>query len=260
MTQNTTILSEKESFLIESLIAKYGLIVDFDQIQQELSRDYSRQQVRNLVSKMTKKGWLVRIKKGTYYITNLESRGFAGASVLVIAQTILEESYVSFEAALQYHGIFDQHARTVTSVCLKKKADKTIQGITYRFIKASGKNFYGWEEKQIEGRNVKIATLEKAILDMIRCQRSIHSLDLVLEKLKDYKDSFDLDKLNEMAASQSVIVQKILGFLLDKAGIDSEAIFELTKDKEGAGSMTKDSDVFSGKWNLYYHNHFASRE
>jgi len=257
MTQNTTILSEKESSLIESLIAKYGLIVDFDQIQQELSHDYSRQQVRNLVAKMTKNGWLVRIKKGTYYITNLESRGFTGASVLVIAQTILEESYVSFEVALQHHGVFDQHMRTVSSVCLKKKADKTIQGITYRFIKASRKNFYGWEETQIEGRTVKVATLEKAILDMIRSQRSIHSLDLVLEKLREHKDNFDFEKLNELVRSQSVVVQKILGFLLDKAGIDSGSIYELTRYKEGAGSMTKDSDVFSGKWNLYYHDHFA---
>jgi len=175
-----------------------------------------------------------------------------------IAQAILEESYVSFEAALQHYGIFDQHTRTVTSVCLKKKSDKTIQGITYRFIKVSGKNFYGWEETQIEGRTVKVATLEKAILDMIRSQRSIHSLDLVLEKLREYKGNFDFEKLNELAQSQSVIVQKILGFLLDKAGIDSGSIYELTKHKEGAGSMTRDSDVFSGKWNLYYHNFFGN--
>lgn len=256
MTQKTTILSEKESTLIENLIAKYGLIVDFDQIQQELSLDYSRQQIRNLVAKMTKNGWLVRIKKGVYYITNLESRGFAGVSILIIAQTISEESYISFEAALQHHGIFDQHMRTVSSVCLKKQADKIIQGITYRFIKTSKKNFYGWEEAQIEGRTVKVAVLEKTILDMIRSQRSIHSLDLVLEKLREYKNNFDFNKLKDLTRDQSITVQKILGFLLDKAGIDSGAIQELLKDNEGASFMTKDSDVFSGKWNLYYHNHF----
>lgn len=257
MTQNTTILSEKESFLIESLIAKYGFIVYFDQIQRELSHDYSRQQARNLAAKMTKNGWLVRIKKGTYYITSLESRGFAGASVLVIAGTIMEESYVSFEAALQYHGIFDQHIRTVTSVCLKKQSDKIIQGITYRFIKTFKKNFYGWEEAQIEGRAVKIATLEKAILDMIHSQRSIHSLDLALEKLREYKDNLDFEKLNNFSQGQSITVQKILGFLLDKAGVDSESIYKLTKNKEGSSLMTKDSDVFNAKWNLYYHNYFA---
>jgi predicted transcriptional regulator of viral defense system len=257
MTQNNTILSEKESFLLENLIAKYGLFVDFDQIYAQLGKDYTRQKAKKVVIKLTKNGWLVRIKKGLYYITNLESRGFAGASVLVIAQAILEESYVSFEAALQHYGIFDQHTRTVTSVCLKKKSDKTIQGITYRFIKVSGKNFYGWEETQIEGRTVKIATLEKAILDMVQSQRSVHSLDLVLEKLKEYKGNFDFEKLNDLAKGQSITVQRILGFLLDKAGINSASIGELLKSKDGASFMTKDSDVFSGKWNLYYHNHFA---
>lgn len=260
MTQNTTILSEKESFLLESLIAKYGLLVNFDQIYAELGQDYSRQKAKKAVIKLTKNGWLVRIKKGTYYISNLESRGFAGASILIIAQSILSESYVSFEAALQYYGIFDQHVASVTSVCLKKQADKKIQDITYRFVKASGKNFYGFEEKQIEGKLVKIATLEKAVLDMIHFQRSIHSLDLVLEKLRVYKENFDFEKLKDLARDQSVTVKKILGFLLDQSGINSDSIHALVKNNEGSSLMTKDSDKFSAKWNLYYHDHFAERE
>jgi predicted transcriptional regulator of viral defense system len=257
MTQNTTILSEKESSLLESLIAQYGLVVDFGQIQRELIQNYSRQQVRNLVAKMTKNGWLVRIKKGVYYITSLESRGFAGASVLVVAQIILDESYVSFESALQQYGIFDQHIRTVSSVCLKKKTEKTIQGITYRFIKTSKKNFYGWEETQIEGRTVKIATAEKAILDMIRSRRSIHSLDEVLEKLRECKDNFDFGKLQEFSRGQSLTVQKILGFLLDRAEVNSDSTHHLIKGKKGVSFMTRDSKVFNAKWNLYYHVHFS---
>jgi predicted transcriptional regulator of viral defense system len=257
MTKNTTILSQKESAILENLIAKYGLIVNFEQIQQEAGQDKSRQQVRNLVAKMSKNGWLVRIKKGAYYIANLESRGFANVDVSIIAQTILEESYVSFEAALQYHGIFDQHLRTVSSVCLKKYADKEIQGIAYKFVKTSRKNYYGFQQVQMEGRTVKIATLEKAILDMLHFQRSVNSLDLVLEKLKEYKENFDLERLKEYSENQSITVKKILGFLLDKAGMDSEFLLKSTGKTRGASSMTSDSELFSSKWNLYYHNHFA---
>ena len=256
MTQNTTILSEKESFLMESLIVKYGLLVNFDQIQAELEKDYSRQQVRNLVAKMSKNGWLVRIKKGVYYIANLESRGFASASTFIIAQNILEESYVSFESALQHHGIFDQHLRMVNSICLKKQASKEIQDITYKFIKTSRKNFYGWQDVQMEGRTVKIATLEKAILDVINFQRTINSLDLVLEKFREYGNNFDLQKLHELGKNQSITVRKITGFLMDKAGLDSDQILQTIKGTKGVSFMTKDSDLFSAKWNLYYHNHF----
>jgi predicted transcriptional regulator of viral defense system len=256
MSQNTTILSKKESLLLESLIVKYGLLVTFDQIQAELKKDYSRQQARNLAAKMSKNGWLVRIKKGIYYIANLESRGFASAATSVIAQNILEESYVSLESALQFHGLFDQYLKTVISFCLQKQASREIQGITYKFVKTSKKNFYGWQEVEVEGRMVKIATLEKAVLDMIHFQRTINSLDLVLEKLRDYGVSFDLQKLHEFGKNQSVTARKIMGFLLDKANLDSSLIWESVKGAKGASLMTKDSDLFNAKWKLYYHNHF----
>lgn len=256
MTQNTTILSEKESLLLESLIAKYGLLVNFDQIYKELEHENTRQKAKKMVIKLIKNGWLVRIKKGVYYVANLESRGFAGISTFIIAQAILGESYVSFESALQYYSIFDQHLKTVTSVCLKKQAGKEIQDITYKFFKTAEKNFYGWQDVQIEGRVVKIAVLEKAILDMIHFQKSINSLDLILEKLREYKDIFDIKKLSEFSGKQSITVQKITGFLLDKAGLDSGIILEQLKNTKGVSLMTKDSKLFNSKWNLYYHKHF----
>jgi len=256
MTQKTTILSEKESFLLENLIVKYGLFVNFDQIQAELKQDYSRQQARNLVAKMSKNGWLVRIKKGVYYISNLESRGFASASALVISQRILSEAYVSFEAALQYHGIFDQYLGMVNAVCLKKQSARKVQDVTYKFSKTSKKNFYGWQAVQMEGQLVKIATLEKAILDMLNFQRTVSSLDLVLEKFREYGGNFDLQKLHKFAQNQSITVRKITGFLMDKAGLDSSRILQTIEGVKGVSFMTKDSDIFSAKWNLYYHNHF----
>lgn len=256
MTNKYSILSEKESFLLEKLIAKYGLLVNFDQIRKELANDYSRQQVRNLAVKMSKNGWLVRIKKGVYHIANLESRGFTNISIFVIAQNLVKESYVSFELALQYHSMFDQYLKMVMSVCIKKHTPKEIQGIIYRFVKTQKNNFYGWREEQIEGQRVKIATPEKAILDMLRFHRTIYSLDIVLEKLREYRNSFDAKKFQEFSKSQSITVQRILGFLFDKADFDSDPILQLVKDIKGASIMTKDSKRFSAKWSLYYSSHF----
>jgi len=52
MYTKRTILSEKESILIEDLIAKYGIILHFDQIQSFLKGKMGRQAVRNLISKL----------------------------------------------------------------------------------------------------------------------------------------------------------------------------------------------------------------
>jgi len=256
MSTKSTILSQKESELLENLIAKIGLFVNFEQIVEELSSLMSRQQSRNLVSKLVRNGWLVRIKKGTYYITTLESRGTFNISNFIISQVLSVDSYISCESALQHYGMFDQHLKTVTSVSLKKISKKEIQGTTFEFITTSKENFYGWREFKMDGRLVKIATIEKAILDILNFKRTISSVDLVLEKLIDYKDSIDIAKIDEFSKKQSVAVQRILGFLFDKAGIDSIYFLNLTKGKTSNSRMTKDSKLFSAKWRLYYHNHF----
>jgi len=256
MSTRKTILSEKESKLLENLIAKYGLIVNFGQIVEELKNTKKRQEIRNLTSKMAKNGWLVRIKKGIYYLANLESRGTVNVSMFVIARTLLNKSYVSFETALQYHGMFDQHLRTVTSVSLKRMKSKKVQDITYKFITTDKKNFYGFEEVQIEGTITRIATSEKALLDMLNFRRTTYSIDLVLEKLKEHKNSLDFEKLNKFSRKQSVTVQRILGFLLDKTNLNSNYLHTQIKDKSGHSYMTADSKNLNTKWKLYYHNHF----
>lgn len=256
MTTKSTILSQKESKLLENLIAKAGLFVTFEQVVEELNSLRSRQETRNLVSKLVRNGWLVRIKKGIYYITTLESRGTFNISNFIISQVLSVNSYISCESALQHHGMFDQYLKTVTAVSLKKISKKEIQGTTYEFITTSQANFYGWNEFEMEGRLVKIATAEKAILDMLNFKRTIHSVDLVLEKLKDYQGSIDIIKLNEFSKKQSVTVQRILGFLFDKAGIDSNCFRSLVKEKTSNSYMTKDSKLFNAKWRLYYHDHY----
>ncbi len=256
MTTKGTILSQKESELLENLIAKTGLFVAFEQIVEELNASMSRQEIRNLVSKLVRNGWLVRIKRGIYYIATLESRGTFSTSNFIIAQVISADSYISCESALQYHGMFDQHLKTITSVSLKRTAKKEIQGTTFEFITTSKDNFYGWKESNIEGRLVKIATAEKAILDILNFERTINSVDLVLEKLKDYQGSIDIAELNKFGEKQSSAVQRILGFLFDKAGIDSIYLHGLTKGESSSSRMTKDSKLFNAKWRLYYHKHF----
>lgn len=256
MTTKRTILSEKELNLIENLILKYGSVVSFNDIYNELKRKITRQAMRNLVNKLTKNGWLVRIKKGTYFISSIESRGFNNLSPFKIAQILLKNSYISFEAALQYHGMFDQFLKTVTSVALKKYKTSEIQGISYKFIKTKKSLFYGYEEKNIENCLVKIATPEKALLDLLNYSRNSYVIDLILEKLKEHKKDLKIESFQRLIKKQSVTVQRLVGFLFDKANIDSSYFYHLVKNKKNCSHMTNDSNLFNSKWRLYYLKHF----
>lgn len=256
MSVKSTILSQKEALLLENLIAKYGLVVTFEQIFSELEKSKSRQEIRNLVSKITKAGWLARVTKGIYYIASLESRGTASVSVFVLAHLLAQDSYVSFEGALQYHGMFDQHLRTIRSVSLKKRNAVVLQNTNYEFVKTGKKNFYGYETIWQEGQEARIATIEKAILDMLNFKRSAFASDLIAEKLREHRGMIDEKKINELSKKQSLTVQRLLGFLLDRADIDSVVIYKRLKNRRGYSRMTADSTKFNSKWRLYYHKHF----
>ena len=108
-------------------------------------------QKRQFVKQMADAGWLVRIKRGLYQIADLSSLGMLTLSRYTLAQLLVEESYVSFEAALQFHGMYDQLPGTVTSISLKQYPTVTLEGIEYRFIKTSEKFYFGWEETRVDG-------------------------------------------------------------------------------------------------------------
>lgn len=256
MLSNRTILSNTESSLLETLLAKYGEVVDFDKIFLELKKTKSRQEIRNLVSKLSKNGWLVRIKKSLYYIASLESRGSTALSVFAIAYLLENQSYVSFEGALQYHGMFDQHLKTITSLTLKDRKKKEIQGIRYIFAHTKKENFIGWETKWEYSNKMQIATAEKALLDMLAFNRSLHTVDLVLEKLQEHGHDINWKQFITLAKTQSVTVQRIAGFLLDKLNINTSELSKNVSQKKSASFMTKDSKKFIAKWRLYSHNQF----
>jgi predicted transcriptional regulator of viral defense system len=253
MYTKRTILSEKESILIEDLIAKYGIILHFDQIQFFLKDKMGRQAVRNLISKLAGNGWLIPIKKGLYTISSMESRGFPSISVYKTAQLLAGDSYVSFEAALQYYGMFDQSLKTVTSVSMKQRKSAQIGGINYKFVKTRKELFFGYEEKRVENYLVNMAMPEKAMLDILNFSRNVYYVDLVRETLEKYKEKFNLKRLNEYALRCSGAVQKILGFLFDKTDINSDLLYNLVKEKQGSRHMTADSKIFNAKWRLYCH-------
>ena len=117
METKNTILSQKDLDLLESIVLHYGKIVSFEQIHKGMGESASIGAVRKHVAQMSKAGWLIRLKRGLYLVvTDISTLGFADVSDLVIAQTLNDESYISFESALQYHGMFDQLLKRIDAV------------------------------------------------------------------------------------------------------------------------------------------------
>lgn len=251
-----TILSTKQSELLENLIIKHSQIVTFNQILSEAKNTWDYKQTKNLITKLVTNGWLIRIKKGLYAISDLSSRGFLSLSPYNVANLLVTDSYVSFESALQQHGMFDQLTNKTFSISLKRYKTVILNSTEYSFIKTKSEYYFGWQDIVIDNQNTRIATAEKALIDIINFHKSQYTIDLVIEKLLEHKKDLDLDLLNKYLTQFSSTTVKIFGLIFDFIGINSDELYKTVKNKRGTHWMLPNDTKFNSKWRLYYNPYF----
>jgi predicted transcriptional regulator of viral defense system len=247
-----TILTTNQNNLLESLLAKHGHIVTTEHIYAESQSSADQRQVKKVIAQLVKNGWLVRMKRGLYAISNFSNRGFLSLSPYLVANLLVQESYVSFESALAHHGMFDQLTSTIISIAATQYKTVQLQGTVYSYVRANRNYFFGWQEVSLDGRLVRIATAEKALVDIIHFHKSKYSVDVVIEKLLEHRDSVDMETLIAYVGKMSITTIKIFGFILDLLQIDSHDLHTLVKIKQGTHWMLAGDAKFNAKWRLYY--------
>lgn len=250
------ILSKKDARLLESLIVRYGRIVSFDQIKEVFKEIYSLAETRNRVSLLAKLGWLIRFKRGLYaVVTDIGSLASGGISFYTISQALNKNSYISFESALQYHGLFDQMLSTVGAVTFKRARKYKIKDTEMRFFRIKKELYFGFTQERSDIGLVNIARKEKALLDILYFRSNQYYASLVWEKLVEYKRKIDISLLKQYSKKFNLDVIRQLGFFLDRLGVDTSDLIKIVSGKTSYSKMTKDSKDFNSKWRLYFdHN------
>lgn len=249
----STVLNDTQRTFLEEIIVQFGMVVSYEQIAPYIPfrDDVAR---RRFVSQLSHSGWLVRIKKGLYQVAaDIGSLGTLTISRYAIAQHLLPGSYVSFESALQYHGLHDQLLQTTTSVGLQQRASVTLEGYTYRFVKTSEQYFFGFEEHVFDGQPAQIATAEKALIDMVQFHRSIYSADRVLEILSENHEDVDQKRLTEYLLRSNLTTQRVFGLLFDHLKLSyDDRLAESARRSPAVSRVEPQGKAYNAKWRLYY--------
>jgi len=258
MASKNTILTENRLSDIEEIIASSGNIVTAKDIHKVLGKKYSKFALKKKIYQLKEKGWLVPLRRGLYFISDISSRGFVNISPVVIAGAFQKDSYVSLDSALSYYGLFEQMLRTVSSVTKFKTKKYVFQNNTYRYMKINKRLYFGFKTENIEGYYAKVAKLEKVILDYLYFKNDTYSIDLVLEKLQKAKDIIDVRKLFIYARKFPETTKRKLGFILDLLKMDTKDLHKTIKSK-GYSKLTANSKKFNSKWRIYYENRFTGQ-
>lgn len=108
-------------------------------------------------------------------------------SELEIANRLCQPSYVSFEYALAYFGIFPETVYAVTSATTRLTREFTVQGKSYEYSRIKKTAYKGYQLVKIGGFYILIASPEKALVDYL------YFVDL---KLKPLNERLRTKKLN----------------------------------------------------------------
>ena len=190
--------------------------------------------VRELLSDMTKRGLLMRLKEGVYYIIPYEQNAEAFMPQWhLIAEYLVHgaEHYIGYYSALQIHNLITQPSLKEQIVVSKqiRPSEIKIKNVPFQFIYHNEKHFFGSKKTWIDSFNkVLCSDLEKTFIDCLFKPDYAGGIVEVARALYISKDKIKYDTLLEYVKkfdSQAVI--KRLGFLLEILDMNTPIIQEL---------------------------------
>lgn len=181
---------------------------------------HSHQSLKVVLFRMEKEGLIERIEKGKYLIIPLGARkGRYTINEFIIGSQLVKPAVIAYWSALNYHGLTEQIPNTVfiQTTSRKKEQQLEILGVRYRFVRVTGKKFFGYEKVWIEDVAVEITDPEKTVVD---CLDKPQYCGGIAEAAKALQGDLDIEKLKKYAIEigNSTVIKR-LGLLCDKMGI-----------------------------------------
>ncbi len=111
-----------------------------------------------------RRGWIRRLKRGLFELAWPEP---AAVPDLLVANRLYEPSYVSLDTAMFQHGLVPDVAAQVTSVTSgTTKRFRNLHGV-FTYFSVSPAAFRGYGVVAVQGRGVRMAEPEKAVVDRL---------------------------------------------------------------------------------------------
>lgn len=205
--------------------------------------------LKELLSDMAKRGLLMRLKKGLYYIIPYEKdpKSFMPDWHIIAGHlTKRTEHYIGYYSALQIHNLITQPSLKEQIVVAKQMRPSTlrIKNTTFQFIYHNEDHFFGSKKIWIDSfHKVECSDLEKTFVDCLFKPDYAGGIVEIARAIYMSKEKIKFDKLIEYTQrfkSQAVI--KRLGFLLETLGIDS-GITEKLQQLKTASYVLLDTEL-----------------
>lgn len=183
-----------------------------------------------LLADMAARGLAHRIQRGRYYV-NVQDKRASDVPLLEalepLADTLLEPLgvpyYLSWHTALFHYGLLEQQSNRIYCAVPTRKRTARFFDYEVRFVRLDRRRFYGIEPVSDYSGRVRMATVEKALLDSLSQPSYAAPFPVLIAAFADAAnaDMIDARRLIEYAiAAEDQTLARRTGFLMDLNGLD----------------------------------------
>lgn len=168
----------------------------------------------NNITRWAKEGYLTKLRRGWYAFTEaLQERDMA----LLIANQLVNPSYISLHYALAYYGMIPESVVQLTNVTTQRTAQYETSIACYSYQTIASHLYFGYQSVPMKTnilaqRSYLIATPEKALLDLLylhpeyqsdadflqlRLDEDFMQEELHLSRLHDYLQRWHSPKMTQ---------------------------------------------------------------
>lgn len=205
-------LSEKETLVLTELSYLGKTIFTLDDIKRLIPN------TRNVLDKLVRKKWLLKIRRGVYVIVPLNA-GKEGADnytihSFVIGSVLVEPYYIGYWSALNYYGFTEQIPPRIYVVTKKPKNKREVLDTEFKFVKISDYKWFEINKIKIDNKKINISSPEKTFIDCLDHPEYGGGIKEIAKALYFSYKELDLTKLAEFAIQiKNTAVIKRLGYL-----------------------------------------------
>lgn len=196
----------------------------------------SESAVKQLLSDMTLRGLLMRLKEGVYFIIPYEADSDSYMPDWhLVAQCLVggAEHYIGYYSALQIHNLITQPSLKEQIVVSRQFRPSVIRikNIPFQFVYHNENHFFGMKKMWIDNfHQVQCSDLEKTIIDCLFKPNYAGGIVEIARAIFASTNQIQYNRLLEYVIrfkSQAII--KRLGFILEMLEIDTEITHQLQK-------------------------------
>lgn len=232
-------LGEAERRIVAALAATERPVVTADEV---VRLGIQRRAANLLLSRLARKGWLRRLRRGAYALVPLSAHSAQSAveDPLAVAMQLFSPCYISGWTAAQHWDLTDQVFNTIVVFSAKpqRRTMQVVGGVTYHVRRIPARAIFGTTSVWSGSVAVEMATMHRTVIDVLDAPEIGGGGRQALDIVRAYWGRKDVnpDELLDLARRLGRgSVFKRLGFTAEAFGHPSETWLEACRANLTAG-------------------------